>query len=42
MWQLTQGWYGDRLTEPFVPKTRMELQTLLSDAGLTSAFWQLG
>ena len=42
MWTLTQGWYGDRLAEPFRPKTTDELQQLLADVGLTSDFWQLG
>ena len=41
MWTLTQGWYGDRLAEPFRPKTTDELQQLLTDVGLTSDFWQL-
>ncbi|BAN00757.1 hypothetical protein [Ilumatobacter coccineus] len=41
MWPLTQGWYGDRLAEPFVAKSLDELQALLTSAGLTSPFWQL-
>ena len=41
MWPLTQAWYGDRLAEPFQPKTTDELQRLLADVGLTSDFWQL-
>ncbi len=41
MWTLSQGWYGDRLAEPFTPKTITELQQLLSDLGLTSDFWQI-
>ena len=41
MWTLSQGWYGDRLAEPFRPKTPHELQRLLTDVGLTSDFWQL-
>lgn len=41
MWPLSQMWYGDRLAEPFEPKTVEELQGLLTDVGLTDAFWQL-
>ena len=41
MWTLTQGWYGDRLVEPFRPKRVDELQQLLADVGLTSDFWRL-
>jgi len=41
MWALTQGWYGDRLAEPYRPKTADELQQLLSVVDLTSDFWQL-
>ena len=41
MWTLSQGWYGDRLAEPFRAKTVGELQALLSAVGLTDEFWQL-
>lgn len=41
MWALSQGWYGDRLSEPFQPKTVTELQNLLDEVGLRSDFWQL-
>jgi len=41
MWNLTQGWYGDRLAEPFRPKTAEQLQQLLTGVGLNSSFWQL-
>ena len=41
MWELTQQWYGDRLAEPFEPKTVAELQGFLTDANLTTDFWQL-
>ena len=41
MWTLTKGWYGDRLAEPFRPKTIDELQQLLADVGLISGFWAL-
>ena len=41
MWALSVPWYGDRLDEPFVPKSIDTLQQLLTDVGLTGAFWQL-
>jgi hypothetical protein len=41
MWALTREWYGDRLAEPFRPKTVEQLQHLLSDVGLVGDFWQL-
>jgi hypothetical protein len=41
MWTLSQHWYGDRLSEPFEPKTIDTLQQLLAGAGLTTDFWNL-
>jgi hypothetical protein len=41
MWPLSQTWYGDRLAEPFQPKTVDELQGLLTNVGLTDPFWQI-
>jgi hypothetical protein len=41
MWTLTRHWYGDRLDEPFTPKSIDALQQLLTDVGLTTDFWQL-
>ena len=41
MWALSLGWYGDRLAEPFQPKTAGQLQQLLTRLGLTDNFWQL-
>ena len=41
MWELSKGWYGDRLDEPFQPKTIDQLQRLLADVGLTDEFWNL-
>ena len=41
MWTLTQHWYGDRLARTYAPKEAATLQQLLSDAGLTTDFWQL-
>ncbi len=42
MWSLTQGWYGDRLSPNYRPKSAQQRQQLLADAGLTTSFWQLG
>ena len=41
MWSITQQWYGDRLDPDWRPADVTRLQTLLTDAGLTSSFWQL-
>ena len=41
MWTLSLGWYGDRLAEPFRPKTVGQLQQLLTRVGLTDNFWHL-
>jgi hypothetical protein len=41
MWPLSQAWYGDRLDEPFQPKTVDQLQALLTAVGLTDDFWKL-
>jgi len=41
MWSLTRCWYGDRLADTYEPKSAETLQQFLTDAGLTSAFWQL-
>ena len=42
MWPLSQAWYGDRLDPDFAPKPVAELQAILTQADLTSQFWQLG
>ena len=41
MWQLTLGWYGDRLAPDWEPHPIEYLQGLLDDVGLTGPFWQL-
>lgn len=41
MWVLSQGWYGDRLSPDYRPATVEHLQSLLSQVGLVSDFWQL-
>jgi hypothetical protein len=41
MWELSKGWYGDRLEPDYRPKPVEELQAVLSGVGLTSPFWQL-
>ena len=41
MWELTLGWYGDRLDPAWSPPTVDYLQGLLYAVGLTDPFWQL-
>lgn len=41
VWQLAQGWYGDRIYTDFKPHTRDFNQQLLEEAGLTGEFWRL-
>ena len=41
MWELTLGWYGDRLDPAWSPPTVDHLQGLLDAVGLTDPFWRL-
>jgi hypothetical protein len=41
VWRLAQPWYGDRLSDDFVPHTREHNQRLLAEAGLVGGFWAL-
>ncbi len=41
MWELSKGWYGDRMRLDYVPKAIEEYQQLLTDVGLTGPFWSL-
>lgn len=41
MWELTQAWYGDRLSAGYAPKPIEHLQGLLDAAGLSTPFWRL-
>ncbi len=41
MWPLSQSWYGDRLEPTFAGRSAEEAQKMLSDVGLTPAFWQI-
>lgn len=41
VWELSQGWYGDRLDPDYRPASLDRLQGRLTDVGLTGAFWQL-
>lgn len=41
MWELTLGWYGDRLDPDYRPPGLDHLQGLLTGVGLTGPFWQL-
>lgn len=40
-WRLAKGWYGDRLSPTWRPKTVGEAQTAFAGIGLVSDFWQL-
>lgn len=41
MWELTGGWYADRLDPAYEPAPAGHYQSLLSAAGLVDEFWQL-
>lgn len=41
MWELTRGWYADRLDPEYRPATVAHLQGLLDAVGLTGEFWRL-
>lgn len=41
MWELTLGWYGDRLDPAWSPPTVDQLQRLLDSVGLTGDAWRL-
>lgn len=41
MWELTLGWYGDRLDPDWSPPPIQYLQRLLDRVGLIGPFWQL-
>jgi hypothetical protein len=42
VWELSQGWYGDRLEPGYRPSSTDRLQKLLGAVGLTGEFWELG
>jgi hypothetical protein len=42
LYELARGWYGDRLDPGWRPRTTEQSQALLTSAGLTGEFWQLG
>ena len=37
----SNGWFGDRLSPEWRPRTREENQSILERAGLTGEFWRL-
>ena len=41
MWELSQLWYGDRLSAAYRPQPVEALQAMLPKVGLTDPFWQL-
>jgi len=38
---LAHAWWGDRLAEDWLPRTREENQAILERLGLTGEFWLL-
>lgn len=38
---LAHVWWGDRLASSWQPRTRDQNQAILTELGLTGAFWQL-
>ena len=40
-WNLSQLWYGDRLSTDWKPKSSAEAQAVLREVGLLGDFWQL-
>jgi hypothetical protein len=40
-WELSQQWYGDRLSPGFRRKTIDEAHAIFASVGLTGAFWRL-
>jgi hypothetical protein len=41
VWELSLGWYSDRLDPDYRPSSLDRLQGLLTKVGLTGPFWQL-
>jgi hypothetical protein len=40
-WELSQQWYGDRLSPDFRRKTVDEAHGIFVSVGLTGAFWRM-
>lgn len=41
VWDLSVGWYSDRLDPGYRPRSIGHLQGLIRKVGLTGEFWQL-
>ena len=41
LWTLTVPWYANRLDYTWTPRTPDMVERLLTDAGLTGAFWRV-
>jgi hypothetical protein len=41
LWQLTQPWYGERMSPDFHGRSREQVQEIFKEAGLTSDFWRV-
>ena len=40
LWNLSQPWYGDRISPDFRGRTLEQARQIFTEAGLTSPFWQ--
>ncbi|MGH2807152.1 MAG: hypothetical protein ACRDKT_07735 [Actinomycetota bacterium] len=41
LWKLARRWYGDRLDPQWGRRRPEDAQAILTEVGLTGAFWQL-
>lgn len=41
VWQLSQRWYGDRLSPDFAGRSAEQVEAILHEVELTDSFWRL-
>ena len=41
LWRLADGWYADRVSPGWRPRSRAESRAILDGLGLTGPFWSL-
>jgi hypothetical protein len=41
VWQLSQRWYGDRLSPDFVGRSAEQVEAIFHEVGLIDSFWRL-
>lgn len=41
VWQLSQRWYADRLSQQFKGRSAAEIKSIFQRVGLTNSFWHL-